>query len=157
VLAVAQGTALIRILGETGAISLRASGVKKLVPGHLVTVHIDRRWSTRGEGYASGRIEDVRIDVAGLGLEPLPLEGRTSRIFGRSTRATTTLVIRTPPFGRGSPPSRAGRTSSMTSHGEGSSTKPEVPISYRYPRGDSVRWIGARGRSIGDRHHRWMW
>lgn len=75
VLAVAQTTAIVRILGEDAAISLRASGVKTLVPGHLVSLHIDRRWSTHGEGYASGRIEDVRIDVARLGLKPLPLEG----------------------------------------------------------------------------------
>lgn len=75
VLAVAQTTAIVRVVGEEAAISLRASGVKKLAPGQLVTLQIDRRWSTRGEDYASGRIEDVRIDVARLGLEPLPLEG----------------------------------------------------------------------------------
>lgn len=75
VLAATQKAALVRILGEDVPISLRASGVKKLVPGHLATILLDRRWSARGERYASGRIENVCIDIARLGLEPLPLEG----------------------------------------------------------------------------------
>lgn len=75
VLAVAQTSAIVRILGEDAPISLRATGLKKLVPGHLVTLHLDRRWSTHGERYASGRITNASIDIARLGLEPLPLEG----------------------------------------------------------------------------------
>jgi tetratricopeptide (TPR) repeat protein len=45
------------------------------VPGHLVTLAIERRWTWRGDEYASGRIENPRIAVEKLGLVPLPLTG----------------------------------------------------------------------------------
>lgn len=44
-----------------------------LVPGHLVTLVVDRRWTSAGRAHASGQIEDPRIDAKKLGLEPLPL------------------------------------------------------------------------------------
>lgn len=59
---------------EDGQVTFRSGDVWDVVPGHLVTLGIDRRWTWRGDAYASGRIEDPRIDVARLGLEPLPLE-----------------------------------------------------------------------------------
>jgi hypothetical protein len=43
------------------------------IPGHVVTLVMDKRWSWRSDAYASGAIEDPRIDVAKLGLAPLPL------------------------------------------------------------------------------------
>ena len=67
-----------RILGEQGQVTFRSADVwgrAPVVPGHLVTLVIERRWTWRGDAYASGKIENLRIDVAKLGLEPLPLEG----------------------------------------------------------------------------------
>jgi tetratricopeptide (TPR) repeat protein len=77
VLAIVGKTAFVRVLGEQAITALRATGLKALAPGHVITVQLDRRWSMHGEQLASGRIEAARIDVAGLGLEPLPLEGGT--------------------------------------------------------------------------------
>ena len=34
-----------------------------------------KRWPLHGDNYASGRVESARVDIAKLGLEPLPLEG----------------------------------------------------------------------------------
>ncbi len=78
VLKVNQQSARVRILGDDGQVTFRSGdlwGVVPVVPGHLVTLVIERRWTWRGDAYASGRIENPRIDVAKLGLEPLPLEG----------------------------------------------------------------------------------
>ena len=78
VLKINQQSARVRMLGEKGAVTFRSGnlwGVAPVVPGHLVTLVVDRRWTWRGDAYASGRIENPRIDVAKLGLEPLPLEG----------------------------------------------------------------------------------
>lgn len=55
--------------------TFRSRDVRYIVPGHVVTLVIEQRWTWRGQAYASGRIEDPRIDVTKLGLEPLPLEG----------------------------------------------------------------------------------
>jgi hypothetical protein len=65
----------LRILGETGTVTFRSSAVADLVPGHLVTLAIDKRWTWRDDAYASGRVENPRIEVARLGLEPLSLQG----------------------------------------------------------------------------------
>lgn len=75
VLKVNQQSARVRILGEEGQVTFRSGDVWGVVPGHLVTLVIERRWTWRGDAYASGKIENPRIDVAKLGLEPLPLEG----------------------------------------------------------------------------------
>ncbi len=75
VLKVNQQSARVRILGEDGQVTFRSGGLWRLVPGHLVTLVLERRWTWRGDAYASGTIENPRIDVARLGLEPLPLEG----------------------------------------------------------------------------------
>jgi tetratricopeptide (TPR) repeat protein len=75
VLKVGSSMVRIRILGEEASITLRASGVAELVPGQIVTVKIEKRWSFRGDPYASGQIERARIDIAALGLVPLPLDG----------------------------------------------------------------------------------
>ena len=75
VLKVNQQSARVRFLGEEGQVTFRSSDMRCVVPGHLATLVVDRRWTWRGDAYASGRIENPRIDVAKLGLEPLPLEG----------------------------------------------------------------------------------
>lgn len=78
ILKVNQQSARVRILGEDGQVTFRSGdvwGVVPVVPGHLVTLVIERRWTWRGDAYASGKIENARIDVANFGLEPLPLEG----------------------------------------------------------------------------------
>ena len=62
-----------RILGEPTQLTFRSSDVWAVVPGHIVTLQIEKRWMWRGDAYASGRIENPRIDIAALGLEPLPL------------------------------------------------------------------------------------
>lgn len=78
VLKVNQQSARVRILGEEGQVTFRSGDVwgrVPVVPGHLVTLVVEKRWIWRDDAYASGRIENPRIDVAKLGLEPLPLEG----------------------------------------------------------------------------------
>jgi hypothetical protein len=75
VLAVGSSTARIRILGEEAPITLRAGGASELVPGQIVTLKLEKRWIFHGHPYASGRIERARIDIAALGLVPLPLGG----------------------------------------------------------------------------------
>jgi hypothetical protein len=75
VLKVNQQSARVRILGEDGQVTFRSGDVWRVVPGHLVTLVIDRRWTWLGDAYASGMIENLRIDAAKLGLEPLPLDG----------------------------------------------------------------------------------
>lgn len=75
VLKVNRQSARVRILGEKGQVTFRSGDTWNVVPGHLVTLIVERRWTWRGDAYASGKIENPRIDVAKLGLEPLPLEG----------------------------------------------------------------------------------
>lgn len=78
VLKVNQQSARVRIFGEEGQVTFRSGdvwGLVPVVPGHVVTLVVERRWTWRGDAYASGKIEKPRIDVAKLGVEPLPLEG----------------------------------------------------------------------------------
>lgn len=75
VLKVNRQSARVRVLGEDAQVTFRSRGVEDVVPGHLVIVVIDRRWTWRGDAYASGRIENLRIDIDKLGLVPLPLHG----------------------------------------------------------------------------------
>jgi len=75
VLKVNAQSARIRIAGEHGALTFRSPDVRRVVPGHVADVVIEKRWTWRGDEYASGTVEDVRVDVAKLGLDPLPLEG----------------------------------------------------------------------------------
>lgn len=75
VLKVNQQSARVRILGEDGQLTFRSGNAWQVVPGHIVTLTIERRWTWKGDAYASGKIENPRIDVAKLGLEALPLEG----------------------------------------------------------------------------------
>jgi len=75
VLKINRQSARVRILGEDGHLTFRSSEVLDVVPGHIVTLVIDKRWIWRGDAYASGKIENPRIDLNQLGLLPLPLDG----------------------------------------------------------------------------------
>lgn len=75
VLRVNDRSARVRLLGEDQPILFRSRDAWNVVPGPLVTLVIERRWSWRGHACASGAIEHARIDVTRLGLEPLPLTG----------------------------------------------------------------------------------
>ena len=75
VLKVNQQSARVRIFGEDGQTTFRSPDVWDTVPGHVVTLVINKRWTWRDDTYASGRIENPRIDIGKLGLEPLPLDG----------------------------------------------------------------------------------
>ena len=100
VLKVGTATARIRILEETTQITLRSRAASSLAPGHVATVRIEKRWKFRDDDYASGEIEDARIDVAKLGLEPLPLEGGAPKTCATAT-STTGARIRTRRCGAG--------------------------------------------------------
>jgi len=73
VLKVNRLSARVRVLGEDGEVTFRSSDVWDVVPAHVATLVVDRRWTWRGDAYASGSIEDPRIEVGKLGLVPLPL------------------------------------------------------------------------------------
>jgi tetratricopeptide (TPR) repeat protein len=75
VLKVSQQSARIRLVGADGHVTFRSQDVWKAVPGHLVTLVIEKRWTWRDDAYASGRLENPRIDIEKLGLVPLPLTG----------------------------------------------------------------------------------
>jgi hypothetical protein len=75
VLKVNRQSARVRILAEDGQVTFRSGDVWEYVPGQIVTLVIERRWTWRGDAYASGKIAGARIDAEILGLEPLPLEG----------------------------------------------------------------------------------
>ncbi|MGH9391097.1 MAG: hypothetical protein ACRD1Z_15895, partial [Vicinamibacteria bacterium] len=75
VLKVNRSSARVRILGEERQVTFRSGDVWDVMPGHLVTLVIETRWTWRDDTYASGRIESPRIAVDKLCLEPLPLRG----------------------------------------------------------------------------------
>ncbi len=70
-----NSTARIRVLGEHGHITLRSGDAWHVAPGQIITVKIEKRWTFRGDEYASGKIESATLDVARLGLDSLPLSG----------------------------------------------------------------------------------
>jgi tetratricopeptide (TPR) repeat protein len=75
VLKVNQQSARVRVSGENGQVTFRSRDVWEILPGQIVTLVIERRWTWRDDAYASGRIENPRVDVDRLDLVPLPLEG----------------------------------------------------------------------------------
>jgi len=75
VLKLNRRSARMRILGEEGQVTYRSGDLWNVVPGQIVTLDIDRRWSWRRDPYASGRVRDPRLDIPRLGLTPLPLAG----------------------------------------------------------------------------------
>lgn len=75
VLKVGARSARMRVLGEPDQITFRSTDVSGVVPGQIVTLRFEKRWTWRENAYASGHIERPRIDVARLDLPPLPLHG----------------------------------------------------------------------------------
>jgi len=75
VLKVNQQSARIRIPGEAGEVTFRSADLFDVVPAHVVTLAIEKRWTWHDDDYASGKVESARIDIPTLGLQPLPLEG----------------------------------------------------------------------------------
>jgi hypothetical protein len=73
VLKINRQSARVRISGEAGQLTFRSRDVWDAVPGQLVTLVIEKRWTWKGDDYASGRIENPRIAIDKLGLSPLPL------------------------------------------------------------------------------------
>ncbi|HTP24040.1 MAG TPA: hypothetical protein VMK12_00065 [Anaeromyxobacteraceae bacterium] len=73
VLKVNQRSARVRIPSENTHVTFRSSDASEVVPGHVVTLVVKKRWTWRSDAYASGSIENPRIDIAKLGLAPLPL------------------------------------------------------------------------------------
>jgi hypothetical protein len=65
----------LRVVGSPQEITHRSSGsdVIRLVPGHLVRVKPNNRWTHRGVPYVAGEVVEARVDVAALGLPPLEL------------------------------------------------------------------------------------
>jgi hypothetical protein len=73
VLKVSQQSVLVRIPSENAQVTFRSPDAWEVVPGHVVTLVVKKRWTWRGAAYASGAIENPCIDIAKLGLTPLPL------------------------------------------------------------------------------------
>ena len=74
VLSVMQRAARCRLLDSNRVVTLRASGLWEVVPGHIVTIRPRKQWRYGNHPYLSGEIESSRIDVRSLGLDPLRLE-----------------------------------------------------------------------------------
>ena len=68
----------IRLLGESegDAVTLRCSSydAMRVAPAQLIEATLRKRWTWRGDAYASGSITRVWTDVSALDLEPLKLE-----------------------------------------------------------------------------------
>ena len=62
-----------RLIGKDKELTLRASGLWKVVPGEIVTVMPKKHWSFAGHPYLSADITGNRVDIAALGLTPLKL------------------------------------------------------------------------------------
>ena len=65
----------LRVLGSPQEITYRSSGSEtlRLVPGHVVRVKTNKRWTHRGAPYMSGEVIETRVDAAALSLPPLAL------------------------------------------------------------------------------------
>ena len=96
VLKLNRQSARLRLLGDNKEeVTFRSSDVYGLVPGQVVSIDVEHTWSFRGHAYASGKVASSRIDIAKLGLAPLPFTGgdvvdlreRAERVRGRSPYA----------------------------------------------------------------------
>ena len=75
VLKVNQQSARVRIFDEHAEVTFRSGDVYGLAPGHAAALILEKRWTWRGDTYASGKVEEARIDIPRLGLAPLRLDG----------------------------------------------------------------------------------
>ncbi|MEQ8765471.1 MAG: cytoplasmic protein [Planctomycetota bacterium] len=62
-----------RLLGDDRDITLRADGLSRFVPGHVLTVRPKSQMESDERLYLSGEVASARIDAAALGLTPLEL------------------------------------------------------------------------------------
>lgn len=63
-----------QVLGASNQLTLRTPDHWRLVPGEIARVTVTKCWTYDGFGYISGKIVNVRLDVAALGLVPLSLQ-----------------------------------------------------------------------------------
>ncbi|MCC6810745.1 MAG: hypothetical protein IT381_25170 [Deltaproteobacteria bacterium] len=76
VLKLNRQSARLRLLGDTkDEVTFRSSDIYGLAPGQVVSIEVEHTWSFRGHSYASGKVTSSRIDIAKLGLAPLPFTG----------------------------------------------------------------------------------
>jgi len=75
VLKVNRRSTRVRICGESGELTFKSEDIWHIAPGQIVTLLIAKRWIWKGDDYASGRIENPRIEIEKLGLIALPLSG----------------------------------------------------------------------------------
>jgi hypothetical protein len=68
--------ARVRVLATGEVLTVRASDLWHVMPGHVVTLVLNRHWRHLGHLYGEGELRDARIDVPALGLPPLQLEER---------------------------------------------------------------------------------
>lgn len=68
--------ARVRVLGTGEEITVRATDLWHVMPGHVVTLALERCWRHREQHFAEGELHEPRIDVPTLGLPPLHLEER---------------------------------------------------------------------------------
>jgi len=76
VLSVKQKVAGCRLRGNAHTVTLRAGGLRDVVPGEIAVVRPRKQRSYALNPYLSGPIESTRLDVQALGLAPLKLEER---------------------------------------------------------------------------------
>jgi len=69
-------SASVRVLGTDDVLTVQAANLWHVVPGHVVTLALERRWRHRMQLYASGEVREVRTDVEALGLPRLLLHQR---------------------------------------------------------------------------------
>jgi hypothetical protein len=83
VLKVNKQSARVCLLGERGQMTLRSHDAADLIPGQIATFVFDKRWTWRGDDYASGKVERAIVDIPRLGLVPLQLEGGELEDFAK--------------------------------------------------------------------------
>ncbi|HBN07792.1 MAG TPA: cytoplasmic protein [Cyanobacteria bacterium UBA8530] len=76
VVSVKENAARCRLLDSDRTVTLRARLLWDAVPGTIITVKPNKRWSFNGHPYLSGEVEATRLDAAALDLVPLRLEER---------------------------------------------------------------------------------
>jgi hypothetical protein len=69
-----QTAARCRLLETAEPVTLRATGLWRVVSGEILTVQPRKRWTYAKNTYLSGEITAHRIDVPALGLTPLGFE-----------------------------------------------------------------------------------
>jgi len=68
--------ARVRVLATGEVLTVGAGDLWHVMPGHVVTLVLKRRWRHLGHVYGEGELRDARIDVPALGLPPLQLQER---------------------------------------------------------------------------------